>query len=116
MDTPAPKRQPNRRSSMRRPARQTIRMQCRKGAHGLGPNVALGMSNISETGVQLIAKVQLAAGDELEVLLEGHGMRQPIRRLARVRWAVPMEDGSYRVGVHFDKLLTFRDLQSLAIP
>jgi hypothetical protein len=116
MDTPPLKKQANRRSSMRRPARRNIRMQCRRGALGLGPNIAQSMSNISETGVLVVAKEALAVGDEVEVLLEGFGMRTPIRRTGRVCWATTLDDGCYRAGVHFDKLLSFRDLQALAAP
>jgi PilZ domain len=117
MDTPAsPKKPSNRRSAMRKPARRSIRLQCRHGAMGLGVNVASSFLDISETGVQLLTKDALKLGEEVELLLEGYGIHGTIRRIGDVRWTVPLEGGGCRAGVRFQKFITFRDVQNLSNP
>lgn len=116
MDTPIQKKTLNRRGALRKPPRRSIRLQCRRGALGLGANVGHALLDISETGVRLVTKHMLEPGAEVEIVLEGYGMPGPIRRLGRVRWAVPTDDGHCCTGVHFDKLLSFRDVQTLAAP
>ena len=116
MDTPIPvaKPQVNRRAVMRRPARRSIRLECRRGSMGLGANLASGCLDISVSGVQLMTRDALKCGEEVEVVLESYGLRSAIKRIGEVRWTVTVEGGGCRAGVRFHKLLTFRDMQSLA--
>jgi len=117
MDTlPAVKKPSNRRSSMRKPARKSIRLQCRRGSMGLGANIAFAFVDISESGVQLYARDPLKLGQEVEVILEGYGMHTAIRRIGEVRWTSPHEAGGFRVGVRFSKFVSFREVQLLAAP
>jgi hypothetical protein len=117
MDTPTSLKNPkNRRSAMRKPARRSIRLQCRHGSMGLGANVASSFQNISETGVQLLTKDTLILGEEVELILEGYGIPGTIRRIADVRWTVPLEGGGCRAGVRFQKFISFRDVQNLSAP
>jgi hypothetical protein len=117
MDTPlAPKKASNRRAAMRKPGRRNIRLQCRHGATGLGQNIASSFTDISESGVQLLTRDALKLGEELEVILEGYGMRSVIRRIGEVRWIVPLEGGGSRAGVRFNKLISFREVQNLSSP
>ena len=116
MDTPlAFKKLSNRRGGMRKPSRKNIRLQCRRGSLGLGPNLLSTFTDISESGVQLVTAAILKLGEEVEVLLEGYGMRAAIRRIGEVRWVVPVEGGC-RAGVRFTKLISFREVQSLSAP
>ena len=113
---PAPKKPSNRRAAMRRPSRRNIRLQCRHGSMGLGANVQSSFTDISESGVQLVTRDVLKLGEEIELILEGYGMRAPLRRIGEVRWVVPLEGGGSRAGVRFAKLISFRDVQNLSSP
>jgi hypothetical protein len=115
MNIPGPSSPRNRRGALRRVPRNSIRLQCRRGTLGLGANLAVRFLNISESGVQLIASDLLRVGDEVEIVLEGHGFRGVIRRVAQVRWACPIETGGSRLGVRFSKNISFRELQGITI-
>ncbi len=106
----------NRRGGRRRPPRTTIKVECRKGTLGLGPNLADGFLDISEGGVRIILKSALEPKSEVEVQLTGFGMQKPIRVVSTICWVLPLEDGRFCVGVEFQKRLTYRDVQFLAIP
>jgi hypothetical protein len=106
----------NRRSSQRKPPRRTVKIECRKGSLGLGANLAVGFLDLSEGGVRLLLKTALQAGGEVEVVLMGYGMKTAIKRLANVCWSVPLENGTHAVGLHFQKLVPFRDVQTLSMP
>jgi hypothetical protein len=117
MDTPSvPKKPANRRAGMRKPGRKNIRLQCRHGAMGLGANMASSFTDISESGVQLLTRDPLKLGEEVEVILEGYGMRTAIRRIGEVRWVVPLDGGGSRAGIRFAKLISFREVQILSAP
>ena len=116
LDKPVNRRAMNRRGSIRKRARKSIRLQCRRGATGLGANVASGYLDISESGAQLVINDSVKPGDELEVILESYGMRGALRRLSDVRWAIPVDGGGWRIGVRFQKRLTFREVQNLSMP
>ena len=117
MDTPlATRKAINRRSALRKAARKSIRLQCRHGALGLGANMASSYTDISENGLQLLTKDVLKLSEEVEVLLEGYGMRSAIRRIGVVRWVVPLEGGGSRAGVRFTKFISFREVQNLSTP
>ncbi len=111
----APAKPTNRRASARRRARRAITLQCRRGAMGLGPNLCTGLLDVSERGVQLLLKESLKPGDEVEVVLDGHGLQKAIRRMAQVRWVQSLPDGQWCAGVRFEKLLSYRELQTLAL-
>ena len=106
----------NRRACIRKSPRRTIRLQCRRGMLGFGSNLGTAIINISETGVQVVTKVPLAVGDEVEIIFDGFGVRTPFKRTGDVRWATAQEGGGSRVGIHFDKPFLFRDVQALSTP
>jgi hypothetical protein len=114
--TNSPTRQTNRRQSRRFPASGTARVECRKGTIGLGPNLVLRALDISETGIRLICKQALDKGTEVELLFSGVGMARPLKRLAQVSRVSACEDGSFCLGVQFDRRLNFAELQRLTRP
>jgi hypothetical protein len=71
--------------------------------------------DLSETGVCLVLKAHVDPGQELELIIHGNGMARPLRRLGRVLWAVPAEDGC-RVGIHFSSPLGYSEPQAVAAP
>ena len=106
----------NRRRSQRRKARTSVKVQCRKGAYGFGANLASSLLDLSDSGVRLIITQQLDAMAEVEVILNGYGMKEAIKRLGNIRWQVQLESGQFCVGVAFQKSLAYRDWQNLVSP
>ena len=80
---------------------------------GLGPNIAVSILDVSETGVRLILKEPLKEKAEFVVELESVGARS-IKVLARVIWMLPLTDGNTCVGAEFAKNLLYSDLLALA--
>ncbi len=105
---------PNRRCSPRRPAKRSSRVMCVTGKFGLGPNVAVTMLDVSETGIRLVLKTALPLGHEVEISLDSVGGRQPTKIPGEVVWCVPMADGNHCLGVRFSKILKWSVLLSLS--
>ena len=116
MDTRTTSKPNNRRASIRKPPRRTIRLQCRRGLFGLGLNLGTAIINVSETGAQVATNALLAVGDEVEIVFDGFGMRSTLKRVGDVRWATAQDGGGSRAGIHFHKPLAFRDVQALSVP
>jgi len=108
--------QSNRRRSQRRKPRTSVKLQCRKGSLGLGPNVAVSALDLSASGVRLIVTQTLDTMAEVEVVIDGYGMKQPVKRVGIVRWQVEMASGQFCVGVEFQKQIEYRDWQNVASP
>jgi c-di-GMP-binding flagellar brake protein YcgR len=106
----------NRRQSTRRKARGYVRVECRNGCYGLGPNLATAVLDVSDTGIRMVVKRAIELPGEVEVTIVGCGLQKPIKRVGRVRWQVTLEDGQFCLGVEFDKRLAYRDWQNLASP
>ena len=66
-------RNENRRNSPRRQPKRTSRALCVTGKFGLGPNVAVALLDVSETGIRLVLKTALVPGHDVEVGLEAIG-------------------------------------------
>jgi hypothetical protein len=109
-------KQSNRRATPRRKPRSYVKLECRKGSLGLGPNVALTLLDVSETGARLIIRQEITLQMEVEVTLAGHGIRSSLKRLANVRWQVKLDDGNFCIGVEFQKRIGYMDWQNLASP
>jgi hypothetical protein len=104
----------NRRAFRRLQAKRTTKVTCRLGAAGAGPNVALTILDISETGLRLLTKSPLPAGQQVEISLEGLWQRQPLRLPAEVVWCLATADGKQCMGLKFLKRLSYADFQGLA--
>jgi hypothetical protein len=105
----------DRRAAKRQSALASVRFECRKGALGLGANILLKVENVSQTGMRLRLKCTLAVKDEVELVFENSGI-PPTKRLGNITWVTPMPDGTVLVGVHFDKALSFREVQAISRP
>jgi hypothetical protein len=104
----------NRRRTRRQAPKKTVKLQCRKGSWGFGPNVARTLLDLSLDGARLIVAAELAVGQEVSLNLEGPWQKEPLTRAARVRWCQALADGSFCVGVLFDKTLPYADVLDLA--
>ena len=97
-------------------ARRSVSIEVRKGALGLGANVAAELLDISEGGVRVVTKTPLQMDDEVEITLAGYGIRKAIRRLATVCWSFKLESGEYATGFNFEKRLQYMEVSSFAKP
>ena len=102
------KSQRNRRLNTRRPVKNRTKVLCRKGGLDLGPNLAAGTFNVSETGVRLALQEELPVGQEVTVTLECMALQRPLRVLGNVIWCRPGE-ALWEVGISFQKRLKYPD-------
>src|SRR4051812_20057725 len=100
----------NRRISPRRATKQSVKAICRKGSLGLGPNIAVAVLDISETGTRLLLKEALLARQEVEVCLLPPGLVREFKLPGRVVWCVPAADGNFCTGIEFEKYLSYSAL------
>lgn len=103
----------NRRGCMRRRPRGKVRVSCYKGEFDFGENVALGLADISESGVMLLLKVELARGQAVTLFLEGREHLRPVKVHGKIVWCVPMEKEIYRAGVQLDRYLRYQDVMKI---
>jgi hypothetical protein len=103
---------PNRRVGRRRKAKQSIKAICIKGTLGLGKNIALSTLDVSEVGAHLIVKEELKLGQDVEVTLES-AVTMPIKRVGKVVRCEIKKDGSYSIGIRFDRFLPYSAWQSM---
>ena len=115
MSDPAPK-QANKRLSRRCPAKGTTRLKVYRNAMGLGPNIATTLLDLSETGLRVILKESLTAGQQVEVNLESASTGKTIKTKAGVVWVVPGADAKFVVGLRLEKSLAHADLMALTKP
>lgn len=111
--TPTPAR-PNQRRSRRQSPKGSTRVRAFRNALGVGPNIGTSVLDVSETGVRLTLKENLAPGTEFEVNLETVGGSRSVKAIAVIVWSVPAADGRFVVGASFQKAISYSDLQSLA--
>jgi PilZ domain len=104
----------NRRRARRCLLVSQARVECRKGAGGLGRNLTLNTLDVSETGARLTVSVPLTCGQEVDLQLIAPGFQKPVRRGGKVVWSVGLDDERYAVGVAFDRALPYADLQRVA--
>lgn len=105
----------NRRSAIRHPLRSDIRVECRKGMMGLGPNLTQSAIDLSQTGICLTLRASMKRGDEAEVLINGSG-RPTIKRCADVAWSLPQDAGHFLVGLRLRPALSYAEMQQLTRP
>ena len=82
MDKTANRNPTNRRNCNRRRPRTSVKVECRKGAYGLGPNLAVSVLDVSETGARLVLSQAIDLLAEVEAIVGGYGMKTPIKEVA----------------------------------
>jgi hypothetical protein len=103
----------NRRKSQRRTPRSSVKLECRMGMFGLGPNLASSTLDLSDNGACLIVTQALDVKKDVEIVVAGYGMNKQIKRSAQIRWQVKLDDGRFCIGVQFQKRLEWRDWMTL---
>ncbi len=115
-ETPQRPSQKNRRIAIRRKPCGYVQLECRKGSIGLGKNVATMLLDVSETGARLVISLELPAMQQVELIISATGIRNSIKRFGLVRWQLKLDDGTFCIGVEFEKRLDYADVQKLAAP
>ncbi len=105
-----------RRRSLRKVPQSTIRIDCRKVGPAATKATPAELLDVSEGGMRLTVSRYLATGDQLEISIDGPGLHRPIKCLATVVWAVPIENKSYCIGLSFNKKLRFAEVLQIAKP
>jgi hypothetical protein len=96
-----------RRAFRRKEAKRTTKATCRRGALGLGPDLALAVANLSQAGICLAVRAPLESREEVEVTLEALGSHRPVRVMAEVIWCAADPGGGHRIGARFQSHLSF---------
>ena len=103
----------NRRVSPRRSPKGATRVSCRRGCLGLGPNIAVTLLDVSETGARLIVKGALIPGQEIELGLLAPGCVREYSVPGEVVWSVETASGAHCIGVQFEKRLSYSAVQDV---
>jgi hypothetical protein len=103
-----------RRSSARLRARGSAWATCRRGSRDSGPDIALGLVDVSEGGVRLLLHSRVMPGEVVSIGLLSRADPLPIHRTATVRWCVEIGHGSFGVGLEFDRRLKPDEVQNLS--
>jgi hypothetical protein len=114
MDNPTFSGDERRSSPRNRPAKSIIHLICQRGELFLGPNVAESLVDASESGLGLVVRDALAAGERVGLSVEAIGHPVPIQRLGRVAWCSAAGDGLFRAGVELDTPLEYAELMSIS--
>ncbi len=83
----------NRRLAQRRPAKHRVKIVCRRGALDLGPNLAVSLLDVSETGARLIVKEAVQPGAKCPSAWRGNRPSAPSRAWATWPGAFPRPTG-----------------------
>ena len=62
---------------------------------------------------RLLIQEPLAPGQGVEITFESMALHRPVKRTGTIVWCVATQDGTYGVGVRFEKFLGFADWQAL---
>lgn len=99
-----------RRRSRRYAPKGGMKVTCRKGASGLGPNLALSVLDVSEGGTRLVLGEPLEPGQEVEVILQPVGYAKGFKASGRVVWCVEVASGGHAAGIAFNERLEYLSL------
>ncbi len=97
-----------------RPPKSAVRVSCRRGVLDMGPNLAVSLLALSQTGARLAVAEAPPTGRDVSVGLAGPTYRRPVVRVGRVVWSAPSADGTWQIGVAFHDRLPYRDLVELS--
>ena len=86
----------------------------RRGSLGMGPDLALGLVDVSEGGAQVRLACPLLPGEQVQVALWPPRGLRPVRLPATVRWCRTI-DGVVLAGVRLSERLSLRDVSKLAV-
>ncbi len=111
---PTPAVSKNRRQWPRKKPRSTAKVECRRGTLGLGPNLAVELLDICESGVGLMLKSAVNLDEEVEVVIRDFGQSKAIKQVARVCWCLPQPGDRFVVGLQFDTYVAYAAVQQVS--
>jgi hypothetical protein len=101
------------RNPVRTRAVNKLRVQCRRGRLGLGPNLADRLLDLTHAEARLLVHSDLAVGEELELVIEPVASGRGVRVVGEVTRVDPDTSGCNAVGVRFPHFLSYAQLQQL---
>jgi hypothetical protein len=110
---PKPAKRVNHRRHRRQLPKGSTKARAYRNHLGLGPNIAVAVLDVSESGVRLLLKEDLPIGREFEVELESIA-HKAVKLHAEVIWSLATADGKYCVGSRFTKDIDYGFLISIA--
>lgn len=108
-----PDRPADQRTFPRTPAPSTVWLQCRRAGAQPGSELANGLLDVAEGGLQFLSRELLDIGEAVTVALAGAATYGAIRRRGEVRWVVELGGSACCAGICFDEPLTADDLNAL---
>jgi PilZ domain len=97
----------------RRAPRAGTRIEIRRGAMGLSPDVVIELIDLTEAGAKVRIRGHVRRGDRVLTRLSALGQAWVAGGTAVVRWCLVGPDGTALVGVQFERPLDARDLAEL---
>ena len=92
----------DRRRHERREAKPAVRVTCHKRPGGAEPDVAVGVIDVSETGIRLMVSETLPPGQAVEVTFLPPDATA-LQTTGNVAWCLDgIADGIFWIGIHFD--------------
>jgi hypothetical protein len=104
---------PTQRSSARQPAESTIWLRCHRLGAAPTANLANGLLDLSESGLQVLAREPLQAGDLIEIVLGSSATGAPVSRRGEVRWIEPVGGEACCAGIRFTEPLSAVEFAAL---
>jgi hypothetical protein len=97
-----------------RAPRRHLEVTCRRGTTGLGPNLAVGLVDVTEDRLKLRLTAPLPVVEEVEIELTPPGNGKALKLRGMVAACRPSRDGKSSVAkVRLRHRLTFRQLADL---
>jgi hypothetical protein len=110
----SPNTPPNRRTG-RRLAPRGVKVVLRANPLDLGPNLAAGLLDLSDTGARVRIWKPLRPGQAVFLTVEATTNGKSVKRQAWVVWCEPANDGgASEAGLAFEKTVGYADLNHVA--
>ena len=90
-----------------------VGVSLRLGPTGGGPDLAVGLMDVSAGGIGVRVLAEVEAGQEVVVELTPARAAEAVRRAADVRWCLAAGDGTFLAGFQFRRPLTAGELAGL---
>jgi hypothetical protein len=106
---------PNRRTGRRLAPRGGVKVVLRATPLDLGPNLAAGLVDVSDTGARVRVWESLRPGQAVFLTVEATTNGKAVKRQARVVWCRPADAGGVaEAGLVFEKPIGYADLNHVA--
>jgi len=102
----------NRRGAIRRKPKG-VEVSCRRGALGVGPDIAVMLRSLSESGARLIVTTSLKSGEEVELEFRAAAFPKSIRMMAEVVRSKAVPGNMHCAAVRFQKRLGYAEFTRL---